>query len=150
MGSHELRAFAPSHFELWYPLWRDYQTFYKVDIADAVTRQTWERLLDPQEPMHGALAFAGDDAVGMVHFIEHRSCWTAGNYIYLQDLFVASEARGRGMGRALIEHVYGEATARGCARVYWLTHESNHDAMQLYDRIADRPGFVQYRKVLGA
>lgn len=150
MGNYELRAFAPEHFDLWYPLWRGYQAFYRVDIADSVTRLTWERLLDPVEPMHGELAFVGDAAVGMVHFIEHRSCWTSGNYIYLQDLFVAPPLRGQGLGRALIEHVYAQATARGCARVYWLTHETNAAAMHLYDRIADRSGFLQYRKVLGS
>ena len=83
-----------------------------------------------------------------MHFIEHRSCWTTGNYMYLQDLFVDPAVRGAGLGRRLIEHVYREAAARGCSRVWWLTHEANTDAMLLYDRIADRSGFVQYRKVL--
>ena len=98
--------------------------------------------------MHVALAVAGGAVVGLVHYIEHRSCWTTGNYMYLQDLFVDPAVRGRGLGRALIEHVYAEAAARGCARVWWLTHESNTDAMVLYDRVADKSGFVQYRKVL--
>jgi GNAT superfamily N-acetyltransferase len=149
MSELELRSFAPEHYAAWHPLWRGYQAFYKVDIADAVTQLTWQRLLDAAEPMHGALAFVDGAAVGMVHFIEHRSCWTRGNYIYLQDLFVASPVRGAGVGRALIEHVYGEAKARDCARVYWLTHETNVDAMHLYDRVADRSGFLQYRKVFG-
>ena len=98
--------------------------------------------------MHAALAEIGGTAVGIVHFIEHRSCWTTGNYMYLQDLFVAPDARGHGVGRALIEHVYAEAAARGCSRVWWLTHESNTQAMVLYDHVADRSGFVQYRKML--
>ena len=98
--------------------------------------------------MHAALAEVGGAAVGIVHFIEHRSCWTTGNYMYLQDLFVAPEARGAGVGRALIEHVYADAAARGCSRVWWLTHESNTQAMVLYDQVADRSGFVQYRKML--
>src|SRR4051812_34242769 len=67
-------------------------------------------------------------------------------HCYLQDLFVAADARGRGIGRALIEHVYADAKRRGASRVYWLTHETNHAAMQLYDRIADRSPFIQYRK----
>src|SRR3546814_15032754 len=86
----------------------------------------------------------------MVHWVLHRSCWTAGDYCYLQDLFVAPDVRGGGHGRALIEHVYAQARAVNVARVYWLTHETNHTAMQLYDRIADRPGFIQYRKTLCA
>lgn len=132
----------------WLALWRDYQTFYKVDLAAEASRTTWARLLDPAEPMWAMLAYDGDRAVGLVHWIRHRSTWTAGDYVYLQDLFVASNDRGRGIGRKLIEHVYAAARDLGAARVHWLTHQSNETAMQLYDRIADRSGFVQYRKVL--
>ena len=86
--------------------------------------------------------------VGMVHWIFHRSNWTIGDYCYLQDLFVAPGVRGGGVGRALIESVYEAARRAGSPRVYWLTHESNAEAITLYDRVADRSGFVQYRKVL--
>jgi GNAT superfamily N-acetyltransferase len=84
----------------------------------------------------------------MVHHIRHRSCWTVGDYCYLQDLFTAPDIRGAGIGRKLIEYVYELAKAQGCARVYWLTHESNDVAMKLYDQVADKPGFVQYRRAL--
>ena len=86
--------------------------------------------------------------VGLVHYIFHRSCWTEGDYCYLQDLFTAFEHRGRGIGRRLIEHVYAQAALRHASRVWWLTHESNAQAMQLYDQVAERSGFVQYRKML--
>jgi GNAT superfamily N-acetyltransferase len=134
--------------DAWYPLWRGYQEFYKVDIAKEVSATTFARLLDPAEPVNGALAWRDARAVGMVHFIQHRSTWTIGNYCYLQDLFTAPDLRGGGVGRKLIEHVYDVAKQAGCARVYWLTHENNETAMKLYDRIADKPGFVQYRRVL--
>ena len=88
-----------------------------------------------------------EQALGLVHSIYHRSTWTTGHYCYLQDLFVADDARGRGIGRALIEHVNADARHRGVSRVHWLTHESNHNAMHLYDRIANRSGFIQYRKL---
>lgn len=143
-----LQPLDDAHHEAWLSLWRGYQAFYKVDIPAATSRVTWERLLDPGEPMHGALAMAGD-AAGLVHWIMHRSCWTTGDYCYLQDLFVSPSARGEGVGRRLIEHVYEAARRADCSRVYWLTHETNKDAMILYDRIAERSGFVQYRKGLG-
>jgi GNAT superfamily N-acetyltransferase len=98
--------------------------------------------------MGAALAWDGDAAIGLVHHIRHRSCWTTGDYIYLQDLFVTPQARGGGVGRKLIEYVYEVARAQGCSRVHWLTHESNADAMLLYDRIAQRSGFVQYRQAI--
>ncbi len=132
----------------WLPLWKDYQAFYKVDIPSNVSAATWARLLDAQEPVAGALAWQGPNAMGLVHYIRHRSCWTIGDYCYLQDLFVAPAARSAGIGRRLIEYVYAAAERGGCARVYWLTHETNAVAMQLYDRVAERSGFIQYRKDL--
>ncbi|AUT76035.1 GNAT family N-acetyltransferase [Paraburkholderia hospita] len=146
MQSVQIRAVESTDFDIWLPLWKGYQQFYEVDIPEPVTLQTWARLLDPAEPMYAALAIAGEQALGMVHLIYHRSTWTTGNYCYLQDLFVADNARGRGVGRALIEHVFADARRNRAARVHWLTHESNNNAMQLYDRIVDRSGFVQYRK----
>jgi GNAT superfamily N-acetyltransferase len=132
----------------WLPLWRGYQAFYKTDIAPQVSNITWTRLLDPAEPMGAALAWEGQTAVGLVHHIRHRSCWTIGDYVYLQDLYVSPEARGAGVGRKLIEYVYEFARAAGCPRVHWLTHETNTGAMLLYDRIAERSGFVQYRRAI--
>lgn len=140
---------TPADHDDWLALWRGYQAFYKVDLPPEAISTTWARLLDPAEPMWAMLAFDGDLPVGLVHWVRHRSTWTPGDYVYLQDLFVAKKARGRGIGRKLIEHVYAAARDLGAARVYWLTHESNETAMQLYDRIADRSGFIQYRKVLG-
>ncbi|MCU9950772.1 GNAT family N-acetyltransferase [Pseudomonas sp. PDM13] len=146
--SLEIRPVSAADHAAWLPLWQGYQRFYKTEIAAETTEQTWQRFLDTAEPMHAALAWQGDRAVGLVHFIYHRSCWTVGDYCYLQDLYVQDGLRGAGVGRALIEHVYAQARAAGASRVHWLTHETNTDAMQLYDRIADRSGFLQYRKLL--
>jgi GNAT superfamily N-acetyltransferase len=145
----QIRSVAVADFDAWLTLWRGYQAFYKTDIPMETTLRTWVRMLDPAEPVFGAVAVMDGRAVGMVHWIMHRSCWTTGDYCYLQDLFVESDTRGAGIGRKLIEHVYAKAAEAECSRVWWLTHETNADAMQLYDRIADRSGFVQYRKMLG-
>lgn len=146
----EIAPLAAADHDDWLPLWRGYQAFYKVDIPEATTLLTFARLTGGQEPMGAFLARDGGRAVGMVHWIAHRSCWTPGDYVYLQDLFVAPDARGGGWGRKLIERVYDVARARGGARVYWLTHETNHQAMALYDRIATKSGFLQYVKRLEA
>ena len=145
-----IRPLQPDDHAAWLPLWRAYQSFYEVDIPPDVSSVTWTRLLDPAEPVAGALAWNGPAAVGLVHLVRHRSCWTVGDYCYLQDLFVAPEVRGSGVGRRLIEHVYDVAERDGCSRVYWLTHETNTAAMLLYDRVAQRSGFVQYRRNLPA
>ena len=143
-----IRMAREADFAQWLPLWKGYQRFYKTDIPEITTTTTWSRFHDAAEPMHCAVAEVGDRLVGLVHYIQHRSCWTVGDYVYLQDLFVDLDLRGTGLGRALIEHVYARAAEAGASRVWWLTHESNAQAMLLYDRIADKSGFVQYRKVL--
>lgn len=143
-----VRPVQDGDFHAWLPLWRGYQEFYKVAIPEDVTEHTWQRFLDPSEPMHCEVAVQGEKLVGMVHYIFHRSCWTKGDYCYLQDLYVQPEMRGSGVGRALIEQVYARAAEASASRVWWLTHESNTTAMVLYDRIADKSGFIQYRKML--
>ena len=142
-----VRPLVPADRAQWQPLWQGYLAFYQAKVAPEVSDVTFARLTGGREPMGGFIAADGDEAVGIVHWISHRSCWTIADYCYLQDLFVAPGRRGGGIGRKLIETVYDKARALGCSRVYWLTHETNTVAMRLYDGIADRPGFVQYRKV---
>ncbi len=142
-----IRIARESDFDAWLALWQGYQSFYKTHIDDTVTVKTWQRFLDPTEPMHCAVAERDNGLTGMVHYIFHRSCWTIGDYVYLQDLFVDPLSRGNGVGKALIEHVYARAKESHASRVWWLTHETNTEAMFLYDRIAEKSGFVQYRKI---
>jgi GNAT superfamily N-acetyltransferase len=144
----KIRMAHEDDFAQWVTLWKGYQVFYKTNIAEATTDTTWSRFLDPAEPMYCAVAEVDGKLIGMVHYIFHRSCWTEGDDVYLQDLFAAPELRGKGVGRALIDHVYAVAKAQGGSRVWWLTHETNSDAMHLYDKIADKSGFIQYRKLM--
>lgn len=139
LGAHERAA--------WEPLWRGYQAFYKVALSEEVTATTWARLHDATEPVHGLAAEIDGRLVGIVHYLFHRSCWTIGDYCYLQDLFVEQQARGEGVGRALIAAVNEAARKHGASRVYWLTHETNKNAMALYDKVAERSGFIQYRQL---
>ena len=133
----------------WDPLWQGYLSFYKASVDQATTDQTFERLTGGAEPMGAFVAVNPDGAaVGVVHWILHRSCWTTGDYCYLQDLFVIPELRNQGIGRRLIDAVYAHSTQVGASRVWWLTHETNTDAMKLYGKVADRSGFLQYRKML--
>ena len=128
-------------------VWEAYLAFYKTSVPDDVTDTTFARFFDEAEPMHALVAEQDGEIVGIVHYIFHRSTWTKGPYCYLQDLFTAEHARGGGVGRKLIEAVYDRVREQGASRVYWLTQESNATARALYDRLADRPGFIQYRKL---
>lgn len=143
----DIRPVGTDERAAWEPLWKGYLDFYKATVPKEVYDTTWTRLHDPAEPMKLLGAYVDGRLLGIVHYIYHRSCWTIGNYCYLQDLFVAADARKLGLGRALIEAVYKDARAAGASRVHWLTHETNATARALYDTLADRPGFIQYRKL---
>ena len=147
-SSIQIKPATANDHDAWMPLWQAYLTFYKTELPDEISQSTWKRFLDPAEPSHLALAWQDGKAVGMVQTVYHRSNWSIGNSCYLQDLYVSLELRGTGVGRQLIEYVYATARADGCAKVHWLTQETNATAIRLYERIAERPGFIQFRKVL--
>ena len=148
MSEVVVRSVRREDWDRWLPLWRGYHEFYKNNPSAEVTRTTWARFFDPDEPVHALVAERGDELVGVVHYVFHRNTWMLNPVCYLQDLFATPAVRGQGVGRRLIEAVYDDARKAGSPRVYWLTHETNTEAMQLYDRIADRSGFVQYRKAI--
>lgn len=130
--------------EQWQPLWDGYNRFYERPTFPAdITEVTWNRFLDPAEPMFAAVAELDGKVVGLAHYLYHRSTTMMEDVCYLQDLFTAWEARGLGVGRALIEYVYDEAAKAGSRRVYWNTHENN-PARKLYDRVATLSGFRRY------
>jgi ribosomal protein S18 acetylase RimI-like enzyme len=130
----------------WRELWQGYLEFYAADVPEEVTVATWRRLLDPAAPLFALVAEQDDALTGFAHCVLHHGTWSLTRHCYLEDLYVAPAARGRGTGRALIAAVYREADARGADRVYWLTHETNHGARALYDQVARRSGFIQYTR----
>ena len=132
----------------WLGLFKGYIAFYKATVADEVIEATWQRLLEGVPDFHIALV-AVDEAdmpVGLAHILFHRSTWSPTYYCYLEDLFVDPQRRLKGVGRALIEATYREADARQCTRTYWSTQEFNYRARGLYDTLATKSPFVQYRR----
>ena len=143
-----VREIQPTDRPQWDVLWQGYLTFYKITLPQATTETTWARFFDAAEPVHCLVAEDNGQLLGLVHYIFHRNTWMVGDVCYLEDLFTAPQARGQGVGRALIEAVYDKARQAGSSRVYWMTQESNAQAMLLYDKVATKPGFLQYRKNL--
>jgi GNAT superfamily N-acetyltransferase len=147
-----IRSVRPTDFPQWKPLWDGYNAFYgrkdTTALPAAITNMTWSRFFDEYEPVHALVAEQSGNLIGLVHFIFHRSTISIAPTCYLQDLFTLESARGRGIGRALIEQVYTRAKEAGSGRVYWLTHETNETAMKLYDKVAEKSGFIVYRRPL--
>jgi GNAT superfamily N-acetyltransferase len=143
-----IRNVRRSDFDQWLPLWDGYNAFYgrsgATALPEEITRTTWDRFFDADEPVHALVAERDGRLVGLVHYIFHRSTTMMGPTCYLQDLFTDAEARGGGIGRALIEDAYARARAAGSTRVYWQTHETNATARTLYDKVATLPGFIMY------
>jgi GNAT superfamily N-acetyltransferase len=147
-----VRDIARADHEQWLTLWLGYNDFYKrvgpAAVPDEVTNTTWSRFFDSYEPVHALVAEWKGRLVGLTHYIYHRNTTMLGPVCYLQDLFTSPEARGKGAGRALIEGVYDRARRAGSPRVYWQTHETNLEAQALYEKVAERSGFIVYRHAL--
>ncbi|MFJ4164600.1 GNAT family N-acetyltransferase [Microbacterium sp. NPDC089698] len=140
-----IQALTATDRDEWLPLWQAYLTFYESVLAEDVTASTFARIVDPAGDIHGAIARDDEGrAVGFVHWFAHPATWSKTAYTYLEDLFVDPSVRGGGIGRALIAHVTDAARAAGNDKVYWLTAEGNTTARALYDRVAERSGFIHY------
>jgi GNAT superfamily N-acetyltransferase len=147
-----IREVREGDYDRWIPLWDGYNAFYgrsgETALPREVTKTTWLRFFDPSEPVHALVAEQDDQLLGLTHYLFHRSTTLIPPITYLQDLFTVPEARGQGVATALIEAVYARALEAGSPRVYWQTHETNAVARSLYDKVAERSGFLVYRKVL--
>jgi GNAT superfamily N-acetyltransferase len=158
----QVRFAALGDYAQWLPLWEGYNRFYgrfdATALPEEITRMTWSRFFDAYEPMRALVA---EDItpenntpekkgrlVGLAHYLFHRSTTTIEPTCYLQDLFTAEAARGKGVGRKLIEAVYEQARLAGVVNVYWRTHASNATARRLYDQVAEESGSLVYKKRL--
>ena len=148
-----IRPVEAGDYDAWKPLWDGYNAFYErvgeTALPEAVTRATWQRFSDPQEPVFALVAQMRGKLVGLTHFLFHRSTTRIELTCYLQDLFTDPGERGRGVGRALIEGVYARAKSAGIQRVYWHTHETNSPGRRLYDKVAQHQGFIVYGHDVG-
>jgi len=141
----QIRDCEASDYDGWRRLWDGYLAFYGTVLDEAVTAQTWARLMDAGSPVQARVAVAGGRVVGFAIHHHHPSTWVLGDDGYLEDLFVDASARGSGVGRALIDDLLALGRARGWARVYWHTDQGNAQARALYDSYAPADGHIRYR-----
>ncbi len=131
----------------WQVLLEQYLGFYETSRSQDIIDTVFTRMLSGEAgEFRGLVAETNGVITGFTHFLSHRKMWDVANAIYLQDLFVASSARGQGIARALIEEVYAIGDAEGTPKVYWLTQENNHTAQALYNRLAQRSEFIHYTR----
>jgi GNAT superfamily N-acetyltransferase len=138
---------SPSDRPAWEPLFHAYNEFYESQYPQSVYDRAWTEF-QADERMHAFGAWLDGELVGITHFFIHVQTTSLLDSCYLEDLFTAPQARGRGVGRALISAVAAWAAERGCGRVYWHTHETNATARLLYDKVASLPGFIMYNMEL--
>ncbi len=142
-----IRPLRPTDQDDWHRMWTEYLQFYNATVPEAVYTSTFARLLGDDPRDFSALVAEVDGKVlDLTHYLFHRHAWRVEDVCYLQDLYVSSDARGLGLGRALIEAVYARADAAGAPAVYWLTQDFNSTARQLYDRIAQVTPFIRYNR----
>ncbi len=145
----EVRALRTGDRAGWEALWQGYLAFYGTALAPETTEATWRRLLDPASPMFARVAVDADGLLlGFAHALPHEGTWTTAPQCYLEDLFVAPEARGAGAGRALIDDLVALCRARGWSRLYWHTQAGNAAARRIYDDYARADDMLRYRIVL--
>jgi GNAT superfamily N-acetyltransferase len=144
----KVRNITESDEAAWRGLWAAYNTFYEASVPDAVTASAWRRLIDPASALLGRIAVRDGRIAGFSHSVLHEGTWTADPICYLEDLFVAPEARGAGAGRALIQDLVDLGKARGWSRLYWHTRAGNAAARKLYDSFVEADDFVRYRMFL--
>ncbi|WP_116089707.1 GNAT family N-acetyltransferase [Sphingomonas crusticola] len=114
-------------------------TYEREPDAVAATEQSLtETLFADDAQVHAFVAEIEGDIAGIAIWFLNYSTWTGRPGIYLEDLFVADEARGTGAGKALFQALAREAQARGCARIDWAVLDWNTSAMDFYRAIGGR------------
>jgi GNAT superfamily N-acetyltransferase len=147
MPAVTIRPLAGADRAGWDPLWAGYLAYYKENLPPHVTEETWRRLNDPATDPHGIVTVDADGRlIGFSHYLFHRSTWAIGPYCYLEDLFVAPDVRGGGVGKALVEATYAAADAAGAATTYWLTEHYNAAGRRLYDHVGKLSPFIRYQR----
>ena len=139
-----VRSVDPSDEPRWRELFRGYRDFYRLEESEEVVSRVWGWLMDPGHECQALVAESPDGIVAIGHYRRFSRPSTGTVGIWLDDLFTAPEARGKGAARALIQGLTGIAGAEGRSVVRWITADDNHQAQALYEQVATRTHWVTY------
>jgi len=140
-----IRDARPEDESRWRDLWKDYLEFYHVTVDESITDSTWRRVFDPASAIFMRVAEVDGEVKGFTLCITHEGTWVRAPDCYLEDLFVDESARGRGVGRALLDDLVALCKKNGWVRLYWHTDETNATARKLYDTYVESDGHIRYR-----
>lgn len=141
-----IRPLRATDRDQWHALYQGYQAFYGYNRPVEFYDKAFSRLMSADALDFHGLVYDDGGLLGLVHYVFHPNLWRDEGVCYLQDLFTGDAARGRGVGRALIQGVYDAADAAGVPTVYWLTAEDNYAGRMLYDRVGKRSPFIRYNR----
>jgi GNAT superfamily N-acetyltransferase len=146
ISSVDIRAVAPGDHDEWERLYIGYGEFYHSPTAGDIAERVWGWLLDKAHETEGFVAVdvASGRLLGLAHVREFARPLAGARGLYLDDLFVAPDARGRGVATALLGSVRSLAAARGLDVVRWITASDNTTAQRVYDKLADKTHWVTY------
>jgi GNAT superfamily N-acetyltransferase len=140
-----VRKIAARDEQRWRELWDGYTRFYEREPSEAISRQTWARILDPASPVYAIVAEREHGyVVGIANYLVHENTSALAPACYLQDLFVDPAERAAGVGKMLIDWLVEEMKVEGWSRLYWNTKENNYRARALYDKYTSHSGFLRY------
>lgn len=142
--SFDIRPVRPTDREQWAALYRGYRDFYEQTPDESVIDGVWSWLMDEARDFHGFVADRDGTLLGLAHWRHFDRPIVARVAVYLDDLFVAPDLRGGGVGRALIGAVEQVARDEGAPLVRWITDASNETARRLYDSVATATPYVTY------
>ena len=144
MGEVLVRPVTEADHAAWRELYRGYRDFYNVEHNDTIIDTVWSWLHDPQQLSRGLVALVDDVPLGLAHFRTFARPLAGSHGLYLDDLFTSPDARGHGLGSALLTRLSEIARDEGATVVRWITAESNETARSLYDKVSTRTPWVTY------
>lgn len=142
--SIEVRPVRDGDFFAWLDVYAKYAEFYNTQLTDQKALLLWSWLTDADHEESGYVAVDGERVLGLAHVREFARPLEGDRGLFLDDLFVVDEERGRGVGAALIQKARSLAEERGLGVVQWITAQDNTTAQKLYDDVATRTSWVTY------
>ncbi len=143
-GKVEIVRLEPSLKPAWRGLYDGYAVFYKRQMTDQIAETVWGWLMDSGHELEGVLALLDGTPVGLAHYRRMPSPLRGADIGFLDDLFVAPDARGNRIGEKLFAHLQAAAREKGWGVVRWITADDNYRARALYDKLSKKTSWNLY------